>query len=117
GYGLLGHAAELARQSKVGLRINAAAVPALPGALRYAAAGMVPGGLRRNLDFATAFTTFDPSISAAQQLLLADPQTSGGLLIAVPPAAAATLQSLCAAAGQPIWEIGEVVEGGEIVVQ
>ncbi|WP_413228741.1 selenide, water dikinase SelD, partial [Chloroflexus sp.] len=76
GYGLLGHAAELARQSKVGLRINAAAVPALPGALRYAAAGMVPGGLRRNLDFAAAFTTFDPSVSAAQQLLLADPQTS-----------------------------------------
>lgn len=117
GYGLLGHAAEIARQSKVGLRINAAAVPALPGALRYAEAGMVPGGLRRNLDFAAAFTTFAPSVSPSQQLLLADPQTSGGLLIAAPPAVAATLQALCAAAGQPLWEIGEVISGAGVAVQ
>lgn len=117
GYGLLGHAAEIARQSKVGLRINAAAVPALPGALRYAEAGMVPGGLRRNLDFAAAFTTFAPTVSPSQQLLLADPQTSGGLLIAASPAAAVTLQALCAAANQPLWEIGEVVAGTGIAVQ
>lgn len=117
GYSLLGHAAEIARQSKVGLRINAAAVPVLPGALHYAAAGIVPGGLRRNLDFVAAFTTFSPTISPTQQLLLADPQTSGGLLIAAPPSAAATLQSLCAAVGQSLWEIGEVVVGTGILVQ
>ncbi len=116
GYGLLGHAAEIARQSKVAIELSAAAVPALPGALRYAEAGMIPGGLRRNLDFAAAFTSFAPTISAAQQLLLADPQTSGGLLIAAPPAAAAALQRLCAAVGQPIWEIGAIRAGAGIII-
>lgn len=85
GYGLLGHAADIARQSKVGICIEAARTPALPGALAYAEAGMIPGGLRRNLDFATAYTTFAPTVTPAHQLLLADPQTSGGLLIAAPP--------------------------------
>jgi len=116
GYGLLGHAAEIARQSAVGLRINATDVPALPGALSYAEAGMVPGGLRRNLDHAAAYTSFAPTISPAHQLLLADPQTSGGLLIAVPPTAATALRDLCVAAGQPIWEIGEVIAGTGITI-
>lgn len=117
GYGLLGHAGEIARQSKVALHITADAVPLLPGALAYAEAGMIPGGLRRNLEFATSFTTFAPTVPLIYQLLLADPQTSGGLLIAAPPPAAAALQSLCAEVGQPLWEIGEVIDGSGIVVR
>lgn len=117
GYGLLGHAGEIARQSKVALHITADAVPFLPGAIAYAEAGMIPGGLRRNLDFATAFTTFAPTVPSIYQLLLADPQTSGGLLIAAPPHAATALQALCAEVGQPLWEIGEVIDGSGIVVR
>lgn len=117
GYGLLGHAGEIARQSKVALHITADAVPLLPGALAYTEAGMIPGGLRRNLEFATSFTTFAPTVPPVYQLLLADPQTSGGLLIAVPPHAAAALQALCAEVGQPLWEIGEVIDGSGIVVR
>lgn len=117
GYGLLGHAGEIARQSKVALHITADAVPLLPGALAYAEAGTIPGGLRRNLEFATSFTTFAPTVPPVYQLLLADPQTSGGLLIAAPPHAAAALQALCAEVGQPLWEIGEVIDGSGIVVR
>ncbi len=117
GYGLLGHAGEIARQSNVSLRIDARAVPVLPGVLAYAEAGMIPGGLRRNLEFAASFTTFVPTLPPVYQLLLADPQTSGGLLIAAPPQAATVLQALCAAVGQPIWEIGEVIGGSGLIVQ
>jgi selenide,water dikinase len=117
GYGLLGHAGEIARQSNVSLRIDARAVPVLPGVLAYAEAGMIPGGLRRNLEFAASFTTFAPTLPPVYQLLLADPQTSGGLLIAAPPQAATVLQALCAAVGQPIWEIGEVIGGSGLIVQ
>jgi selenide,water dikinase len=59
-------------------------VPVLAAARRFAAVGAVPGGTRRNLDYAGAVTTWDPAIGETDRLLLADAQTSGGLLLAVP---------------------------------
>lgn len=113
GYGLLGHADELARNSGVGLRIVLAQVPLLPGALEYARQGIFPGGLGRNRDYllAAEVVRLAPGLEEAHARLLFDPQTSGGLLFALPEQAAATMRERFAVAGEPIWEIGSVVDG------
>jgi selenide,water dikinase len=118
GYGLLGHAGELARNSGVGLRIELARVPLLPGALDYARRGIFPGGLGRNREYllSDGFVTYAEGIEAAHTQLLFDPQTSGGLLLALPRALVGPLIERMAATNEPCWEIGEVVEGGGIVV-
>ena len=81
GFGLLGHARELARGSGVTLEIEPNAVPLLPGALNYARAGCLPGGLKNNRAFVECdvegVASFPPELYA----LLCDPQTSGGLLV------------------------------------
>lgn len=110
GFGLLGHAAEIARNSGVGMRFSVSRLPALPGARAYAAAGIFPGGLERNLTFLEqdGYVRYAVTLEHADRLLLYDPQTSGGLFFAAPPAAAAELQGIFAAEGEDLWEIGEV---------
>ncbi len=111
GFGMLGHAAEVARNSGVGLRIAAEALPLLPGALDYAARGIVPGGLGRNQAYfeQDGYVRYAPNVDPARKLLLFDPQTSGGLFVVLPPAAAAELEQRYAAANQPCWRVGEVI--------
>ncbi len=82
GFGLLGHLWKLARASGVSAVVDAAAVPYLEGARASLAAGYVPGGSRRNLDWVRPHLDVDPGIDEDELLLLADAQTSGGLLIA-----------------------------------
>ncbi len=84
GFGLLGHLLEMLESSQVGATIEAAKVPVLASARRFAGDGVVPGGSRANLEHVRARATFD-GVSEQTQLLLADAQTSGGLLIAVAP--------------------------------
>ena len=83
GFGLLGHLGNILASSRVGARIDATRLPALPGALRLAEAGAVPGGTRRNLEAARA--DWGDDVSEAERLLAVDAQTSGGLLLAVAP--------------------------------
>jgi selenide, water dikinase len=118
GFGLLGHAAEMARKSGVGLRIDSQRLPLLPGARDYAEQRIAPGGLNRNREYVEAdgYVRYAESVDAAIRLLLFDPQTSGGLLLALPPDAAAAYESLCREAGQGCWRIGEVVEAAGIEV-
>jgi len=118
GYGLLGHADELARNSGVALQIVLEQVPLLPGAYEYAQQGIFPGGLGRNRDYllGAGSVRLAPDLEAARAQLLFDPQTSGGLLFALPPAPAATLRERFAVAGEPIWTIGRVVAGAGIDV-
>jgi selenide, water dikinase len=85
GYGLLGHLRNMLRASGVGARIDAGAVPLLPGTAELAAAGCIPGGTRRNLEDVAGDVEWDSSLDELQRLLLCDAQTSGGLLIAVAP--------------------------------
>jgi selenide,water dikinase len=119
GFGLLGHAAEMADKSEVGLRISADAVPLLPGTENYAAAGHIAGGLGRNRAY---FEThrggirFAPDVDPTLQTVLFDPQTSGGLLFAVDPALADPFRAAFGVAGVPLWQIGEVVVGAGIDV-
>jgi selenide,water dikinase len=118
GYGLLGHAGELARNSAVALEIAVAGVPLLPGALEYASQEIFPGGLRRNEDYllGDGFVRFTEGLERARTQLLFDPQTSGGLLFALPAAAGPEFLARMAAAGEPCWEIGRVVEGQGITL-
>jgi selenide, water dikinase len=82
GFGLLGHARELVSASGVGGEVDAAAVPVIDGVPELVAEGMVAGGTQRNHAFVSDTTDWGP-LPEAEQLLLADAQTSGGLLIAV----------------------------------
>ena len=91
GFGLIGHAREMALGSDVTLEIEVAGVPLLPGALAAALAGAVPGGLKNNREFASCSVDAAGEIDPALLDLLYDPQTSGGLLISLPEDDAARL--------------------------
>ena len=85
GFGLLGHLNEICEASKVSAEIKYDDLPLLPGVNKLAFDGIIPGGTKRNLSFATSFTYFHDQITKIQQLISADAQTSGGLLISLPP--------------------------------
>jgi len=92
GFGLIGHAREMALASGVTLEIAADAVQFLPGARDYSARGALPGGLHNNREFAGCDVECAARIPREVEHLLYDPQTSGGLLIALPEADAAALE-------------------------
>ncbi len=93
GFGLLGHAAAVARESRVTLELVAGELPLLPAA-RELALRFQPGGLKANARQFEPLAQLGPGLDPALRALLNDPQTSGGLLLAVPPAA---LEALLAA--------------------
>jgi selenide,water dikinase len=84
GFGLIGHAREMALGSGVSIEIDIAAVQFLPGALDYARQGALPGGLKNNREFASGAVELTREIPSEVENLLYDPQTSGGLLISLP---------------------------------
>jgi len=102
GFGLIGHAREMALASKVTIEIDPKAVQFLPGALEYAKAGAIPGGLHNNREFAASCVEGTSEFDD----LLYDPQTSGGLLIALAERDAAQLETKLPDA----YRIGQVTE-------
>jgi selenide,water dikinase len=84
GFGLAGHLHEVAHASGVVARLDAGAVPILPGARAQAEAGVVPGGSKRNAEHFGRWITWAEGVPAWMRLLLVDAQTSGGLLACVP---------------------------------
>ena len=105
GFGLMGHAREMAMASAVTIEIQSGAVQFLPGALDYARQGALPGGLKNNRDFASCAVELAREIPAEVENLLYDPQTSGGLLISIAAKDAASLQHKLPGA----YRIGRVV--------
>ncbi|MDP3311260.1 MAG: selenide, water dikinase SelD, partial [Polaromonas sp.] len=89
GFGLLGHGLELARGAKLKMELQMDRIPLLPGVLELAAQGMVTGASGRNWASYGAEVSLSAHVSSAQQALLSDPQTSGGLLVSCDPAIAA----------------------------
>jgi selenide,water dikinase len=83
GFGLIGHAREMALASNVALRLFSRDIPILPGALECVHAGYVPGGLVGNREFAECVVGYEAEISSELKTLLFDPQTAGGLLISI----------------------------------
>lgn len=107
GFGLIGHAREVALASEVSLRIESEQVPLLPGALDCVRNGCVPGGLQANRDFAECVVGYHGNIDAELKALLFDPQTAGGLLISVAGDVTKMVASM-AAEGFPAAIIGDV---------
>jgi len=94
GFGLLGHAQEMARQGATDFRFYLARLPWLPGAVDYGRAGAFPGGMGNNATFFGPSVTFADAIEYLYRDLLFTPETSGGLLVAVPPEGVATFVGL-----------------------
>jgi selenide,water dikinase len=92
GFGLIGHAREMALGSNVTIEIDVGAVRFLPGALDYARQGAIPGGLKNNREFASCAVEILREIPPEIENLLYDPQTSGGLLISLPVGDAVQLE-------------------------
>lgn len=116
GFGLLGHALEMASASNVQFRFHMNDLPILPGARTYAEQEIFPGGLGRNREFVTPHTTFADSVDAANHALLFEPETSGGLLIALTPDRAAAFLAQAEVDGLFARRIGEVVAGSGLHV-
>ena len=111
GFGLTGHLHKMGRGSGVAMEIDVDAIPVLPGIEALLADGFVPGGTGRNLEYVVDHVVADPTLWAARQYLLADPQTSGGLALCIDPAHVEAALANLHAAGLPAARIGTVVEG------
>jgi selenide,water dikinase len=110
GFGLLGHAREMAAGSGVSMMILASRVPLLEGALECVRAGMIPGGLKANRSFIESCVEFAAEVPELTRLVLCDPQTAGGLLISVSAADSERLVAQLRDAGVSAVEIGEVID-------
>ena len=112
GFGLLGHTLELARGAKLNAHIHMSQVPLLPRVQALAEAGYVTGASGRNWDGYGHEVTLDKHISVSQQMLLTDPQTSGGLLVSCDPASAEEVLAIFRQGGfLEAAVIGEMVAG------
>jgi len=98
GFGMIGHAREMALASNVTLEIETSNIPVLPGGLEAILAGAIPGGQKSNRDFAECAVELAGTIDPALLELLYDPQTSGGLLITLSESDAAALERVLPAA-------------------
>ena len=123
GFGLLGHASEMAQASNVLFRIEASSVPLLEGAIECVKDKQIPGGLDRNRDYllasdesGTRRVQIEKSVRADLTTLLFDPQTSGGLLAAVPSDRVVEVRAALEDQEVHSWEIGEVQAGQGVLV-
>jgi selenide,water dikinase len=109
GFGLIGHAREMAVASGVTLEIAVDSLRFLPGALDYARQGAIAGGLKNNREFASCAVESERELPREVEDLLYDPQTAGGLLVSMPEQDAARFESSYADA----YRIGQVIAKGE----
>jgi selenide,water dikinase len=117
GFGLLGHGLEMARAAGVRLAFEAAALPALPGAIALAAAGVETGGAAHNRRFVAPALTVEPGVEADLVTLAHDPQTSGGLLAAIQPDLLETVAAALDERGVSHWRVGGVEPGSGLSLQ
>jgi selenide,water dikinase len=113
GFGLLGHAREVAERSGVRLALDAASLPALPGALEAAAQGVRTGGDGRNRDFASRVVELDGTPDEVAALAY-DPQTAGGLLVSLPADKGAVLEAVFRDRRLFLARIGRVEAGSGV---
>ena len=116
GFSLIGHSWEMALGSDVGLRLVYDQIPFLAGAKKYADAWMFPGGAVDNRNYFSERVSITGNLTDAEQMLLFDPQTSGGLLLGVPDTKLNQFVELCKSRGEMTWVVGEVTTSGLIEV-
>lgn len=109
GFGLVGHALEMALASHVCVRLVATALPLLPRALEYARDGLIPAGSHRNRTHCACRTRTAQAVDEALESLAFDAQTSGGLLLAVPPDQVEAARALLLGGGDLAAVVGEVL--------
>lgn len=116
GFSLLGHLDEMVRASKIQATLNFADIPFLPKAEQFGSQGCFAGGAFNNKAHFEKNIQLASHINEVQELLLFDPQTSGGLLIGVPAEQSEAFDAAAKAENIPMWKIGEVQEGSGIIV-
>ncbi len=116
GFSLLGHAMEMADASKVGMEFTISDIPFISGAQKYAEMWTFPGGASDNRLYFGPRVRFTANIPEEKQMLLFDPQTSGGLLLAIPEPKLNAFLERATELDQPAWTIGDVVDGSGIDV-
>jgi selenide, water dikinase len=109
GFGLIGHAREMAMASDVSIELHAPSIPFLAGALECVRGGYIPGGLNNNRDFAECAVEYEGEISDEVRTMLFDPQTAGGLLISVASRDAVGLTKALAAKEVRAAPVGKIV--------
>jgi selenide, water dikinase len=117
GYSLLGHGLEMANASSVSLQIEFEQVPFVSCAKKYAGMGTFPGGAFDNLGYYGASVKLAGNLDEPSQMLLYDPQTSGGLLLGVPQDKLSAFLKRAEEMSQPVWVIGNADQGKGITVQ
>ena len=117
GFGLIGHAREMALASNVALRFFSKDILILPGALECIRAGHVPGGLVANREFAECVVGYEAEIGHELKALLFDPQTAGGLLISIAEDDCQKLVFELQNAGVPARHIGNVTESQKPLIR
>jgi selenide,water dikinase len=117
GFGLIGHAREMALASNVGLRLFSKDIPILPGAMQCIRAGQIPGGLKANREFAECVVGYESSVSDELKTLLFDPQTAGGLLLSVAESDSEELVVEMQSAGIPARAIGKITESEKPLIR
>ena len=116
GYSLLGHGMEMAQASDVSLRFHFVEIPFISGAHKYAEKGIFPGGAFDNKKYFEPNVQFNSSLGEPDEMLLFDPQTSGGLLLGVSRHSLDSFLARAQELGQAAWVVGEVEEGTGIRV-
>jgi len=117
GYGLLGHGLEMAEASGVSLKLEFANIPFISGARKYAEKGAFAGGAFDNKKYFESKLKFSGSIDELAQMLLFDPQTSGGLLLGVPRAKLDAFLARAREMDQAVWVIGSVETGAGLEIR
>ena len=111
GFALAGHGHEMADQSGMALEFVFSQLPLLAGTHDLASAGVAPGGAGRNKDYFGQWFQRGDSITDAQETIVFDPQTSGGLLVAVDPDSTDDVLADFRTANEPVWHVGQVFNG------
>jgi len=117
GYSLLGHGLEMAQASKVRLKFSLQDIPMVSCAQKYAQMWTFPGGASDNRLYYGKHVDFSLNISEQDQMLLFDPQTSGGLLLGVPEKNLSKFLKRAEENNQPVWIIGQALDGEGIEVK
>jgi selenide,water dikinase len=115
GFGLIGHARELAFASDVALRLYVSKIPLIEGAIQCVRNGHIPGGLTNNRDFAECQVQYDEGVSEDLKALLFDPQTAGGLLVSATDGS--RLSEALNTAGIPAAQVGAVLPNSKPRIQ
>ena len=116
GYSLLGHGMEMANASGIALKLDFGQIPLTSSARKYAEMGTFPGGAFDNKSHFESHVEFADSLDEQNQMLLFDPQTSGGLLLGVPQAQVDAFMQRAKEMNQAAWVIGSVDSGAGIQV-